>query len=256
MFGLASGSFINAFVYRFHEKKNWLTGRSECVYCHKQIKNYDLIPVISFLILRGKCRNCHKNISWQYPVVELLVGILFVVSYIYWPLTFTTFSVVSFIVWLIILVILVILAIYDLKWLILPNKIVLVFSILAFIWALNNILFIDNNIPSAILDLLLGVLLAGGLFYVLFIFSKGQWIGGGDVKLGFALGLLAGSLGKAFLIIFLSSLIGSLISIVLVIFGKLTIKKVVPYGPFLITATFIVVLWGTNILNWYKNLIN
>ena len=249
--GLSLGSFINALVWRIHEHKNWVSGRSECVYCHHRLSVGDLIPVFSWLILRGKCRYCHKKISLQYPVVELMTPLVFVALYLFWPTGLSSAMQWSvFIGWLLAVVGLLALAVYDLRWMILPNGIVLYLLVLAV--GLTAIAFIGNGFDwYGLLDAAVGALIGGGLFYGLFQVSKGKWIGGGDVKLGFVLGLFAGSAQRSFLLIFLAALIGCVISVPFLLFGKLTKKSIIPFGPFLIVSIVIVQLAGTAILGWY-----
>ncbi len=248
--GLASGSFINAFVWRWHEKKDWVKDRSECVRCHHKLGFWDLVPVASWVFLRGKCRYCGKGISAQYPLVEILTAGLFLGSYIYWPYKLSGVNVADFLLWLVILTGLVILAVYDIKWMLLPNKIIAAFTIPAAIMAILNVLVANNSLLMA-LNYTGGVLVGGGVFYLVFIISKGQWIGGGDIKLGFLLGLIAGSIQSSFLMIFLSALLGSLISIPMLVTHKAKRTSKIPYGPFLILGLYVVQLFGVTILNWY-----
>jgi len=113
----------------------------------------------------------------------------------------------------------------------------------------------SNEILKSIVSLLISILIGGGIFYAIYQLSDGKYIGGGDVRLGWLLGLLAGSPAKIILILFLASLIGSLFSITLIILKRLTPKSVIAFGPFLLTASYITLLFGPDILNWYKSLI-
>ena len=140
--GILFGSFINALVWRLHEqldddgnpkkltkkqaKELSITkGRSMCPHCHHELAPKDLVPIVSWLMLGGKCRYCSKPISIEYPAIELLTGLLFVISYAFWPYGFgSSWLVVWFITWLIVLIGLIALAIYDIKWMLLPDKIV------------------------------------------------------------------------------------------------------------------------------------
>lgn len=251
--GLAFGSFVNAFVWRWHEKKDWVKGKSECVHCHHKLVASDLIPVLSWLALKGKCRYCKKPISAQYPLVELVTAFLFVISYALWPQGLSGGEVMVFAIWLVLLVGLISLAVYDLKWMLLPDKIVLALFILAIIQALTIVL-LSSDPTKELLGRLLGFIVGGGIFYAFFQFSKGRWIGGGDVKLGFLLGLIAGSAGRSFLLIFVASLAGTLISLPLLMSKKIGKTTRIPFGPFLIVAIIIVQLFGHDIITWYQNL--
>jgi len=262
--GLCLGSFINALVWRIHEtegqkrlsskKKKELSilrGRSMCIYCHHLLKWYDLIPVISWLSLRGKCRYCHKPIHWQYPLVELSTALLFVGSYIFWPVSISGAEWISFITWLVCLVGLVALFVYDVKYMLLPNKIVFPLLYIASIGVIVEA--IARKDTSVIVEAAMGTIVGGGLFYVLFQVSGGKWIGGGDVKLGFLLGIIVGSPALSFLMIFLASLVGTIYVLPLMASKKLNVKAQIPYGPFLIVGATIAVLFGQQILQWYTN---
>jgi leader peptidase (prepilin peptidase)/N-methyltransferase len=266
--GLCMGSFVNALVWRIHAQSihkfedhsklkpgdlSILKGRSMCTNCHHELAVTDLLPVLSWLFLRGKCRYCHKPISKQYPIVELKVAALFVLSYILWPNSLnTTLEVILFIVWLVLLVGLSALSVYDILWKLLPNRIIYPLSFFAIAYAVVNIL-ISNHQLKALINDLLAVLIAGGIFYVLFQVSDGKWIGGGDVKLGWLLGLIVSTPARAVLLIFVGSLSGCLFSLPLIMSHKLNRKTSIPFGPFLIFGVIIVELFGHAILTWYSN---
>jgi prepilin signal peptidase PulO-like enzyme (type II secretory pathway) len=258
--GLMLGSFVNALVWRIHEqetkkktdkKLSILNGRSMCPNCQHELAIRDLLPVLSWLRLGGKCRYCHKPISKQYPLVELLTSIVFVFSYIWWPQVLTGAQSVLFCLWLAILTGLIALLVYDLKWFLLPNRIVYPLSVVAAAFALGNIILADNP-TVALIDTLLAVLVGGGIFYVLFQVSGGKWIGGGDVKLGWMLGLVMGTPARSVLMIFLASLLGSIVSLPLLFNHKLKRSSMIPFGPFLILAAILVQLFGADILDWYR----
>ncbi len=266
--GFCLGSFINALVWRLHQqeliKKNnkakklvpqelsVLKGRSMCPNCRHRLGVIDLIPVISWLALRGNCRYCHKPISRQYPLIEIITPLLFIASYIWWPVNIQGYQVAVFALWLALLVGLIALSVYDLKWYILPSRIIYPLYIIALVLAGIEILF-SNNIPSALINEIVAIILGGGVFYILFQVSNGKWIGGGDVRLGFLLGTIAGTPGKSILLLFLGSLIGSLTAIPLLISKKLKRNSVIPFGPFLIVAVIVIELFGHIILTWYQN---
>lgn len=261
LIGLSAGSFINAMVWRLHEQSkksaskqdlSIISGRSMCPNCKHQLSAADLIPVLSWLSLKRKCRYCHQPISWQYPAVELLTAIAFVFSYIYWPESFNYSEIVLFGLWLIFLVGLLSLAIYDLKWFLLPNIIIYPLLGLAFI----QVIFLSlSSLQSfeVIKEALLGLMVGGGIFYGLFQLSHGKWIGGGDVKLGALLGILVGGPLASFLLLFMASLIGSFAALPLLLTGRAKRGTRLPFGPFLILAAIIVRLFGAAIIDWYKN---
>jgi prepilin signal peptidase PulO-like enzyme (type II secretory pathway) len=280
VFGLSFGSFVNALVWRVNKqeeleyerpkrlKKNKasnsklqspnysiLHGRSMCPNCKHELAAKDLVPVLSWLSLRAKCRYCKKPISWQYPVVEMLTALLFVFSYTFWPADFSqTWQVVAFISWLIVLIGLIALTVYDIKWMILPDKII--FPLIA-IAGLSIILQLVFGRPLSDLGgICLAVLIGSGIFWLIYQISKpkGKWIGGGDVKLGFLLGLIVAKPEYSFMLLFLASIIAMLFISPLLIAKKLKKDSKIPFGPFLIAASYIAVLFGSNILTAYKSL--
>jgi len=254
LLGLSFGSFINAFVWRYKEQKNFINDRSECINCHHKLSSLDLVPVLSWLFLRARCRYCHQRISIQYPLVEIGVTLIFVLSYIFWPYSFTHDQLLLFALWLIIVLNLSILALYDLKWMLLPSKLIYLTYIPVVLMALVNIMTANSKLHLTI-NYLLGLLFGGGIFFIIYQLSKGKWIGGGDVRLGFLLGLIAGSIEKSLLLIFVAAILGSLMSLFLMILGRMKRTNLIPFGPFLIAATIIVQLWGMIIVNWYNSLI-
>ena len=257
--GLCLGSFVNALVWRLHEQSKQPTksgelsiakGRSMCPHCRHELAVKDLIPIISWLMLGGKCRYCSKPVSAQYPLVELSTAVLFVASYIWWPNAFDTNQTIVFVLWLGLLTGLMALLVYDARWLMLPNRLIYPLTVIAGLQTI--VAMAGSGQPMVVLlNAILAVVIGGGLFYILFQASKGRWIGGGDVKLGWLLGLVVATPARAALFIFISSLLGSLISLPLLAKGNLKRTSVIPFGPFLIIGAIITVLFGSHITNWY-----
>ncbi len=240
MVGLVLGSFINALVWRLRNKRDWVSERSECTHCHHTLSAQDLIPVVSWVLLRGRCRYCQKKID-DSPLMELGLAVVFGMSYAMWPYAITKpIELVLFGAWLLILCIFAVLTVYDFKWFLLPDKITYsVFpAAVLFVWLRTSA---DSQYSIAAAGI--GAITCFGMFYILFQVSSGKWIGGGDVKLAFALGLLAGSFGSALSVIFLSSLLGTLYAMPLIIKNKKIRNIRVPYGPFLMGATVLAVLF-------------
>lgn len=286
IFGLCFGSFVNALVWRLHEQEeakeqlegltkkkqtkvsiaaqaklqrrlkdlSISTGRSMCVDCNHTLAWYDLVPVFSWLSVGGKCRYCRKPISWQYPLVELATAAIFIASYIFWPQELMEAGLFNFVVWLITLVAFAAMTIYDFRWMIIPN--VIVYPLIA-LTAIQR--FVDYAIyGSSWLTFLLTIaasLIGGGIFYILYQVSAGNWIGGGDVKLGFALGFLVGTPLQALLLLLIASLLGLVGSTPALLQSKSKHKLQIPFGPFLILACIILVLYGAQIVHWYMNAI-
>jgi leader peptidase (prepilin peptidase)/N-methyltransferase len=260
--GLALGSFVNALVWRLHEQKKGkkglsiLHGRSVCPNCKHKLAWYDLIPVISWFTLKGKCRYCNKPISRQYPMVEIISGIVFAGSYIFWPETVNANGQwILLATWLACSVGLLALAVYDLKWMLLPNKIIYPTLLTALAGRLLYVLFFESKPGHAVLLWALSILVASGVFYALYVISNGKWIGFGDVRLGLITGTLLADPQKAIAMIFIASLIGTVLILPSLIKGNKNLASRLPYGPFLIVATAIMVVFGDSLLNWYKGLI-
>ncbi|MES2971665.1 MAG: prepilin peptidase [Patescibacteria group bacterium] len=285
LLGLCFGSFVNALVWRLHKQEeeqtvgsrqlvakkakkstklsansypliakdlSILKGRSMCVHCKHVLAWYDLFPVISWISLLGKCRYCHKPISCQYPIVELATAFLFVFSYLFWPsILHSPFSILQFCMWLVFLVGFMALIVYDLRWMLLPDRIVKPLQLLAGIYVLNQAIMLGGG-WSSLLGAAIGVLCSAGLFYLLYQISDGRWIGGGDVKLAVVLGLILGGPLNILLMIFIASSIGSILAIPLIILGKARQNTRIPFGPLLIVATCIVYLFGAVLAEWYK----
>jgi prepilin signal peptidase PulO-like enzyme (type II secretory pathway) len=266
--GLIYGSFVNALTWRLHEqaelagkKGKTVTkrrralsitkGRSMCPECGHELAPKDLVPVLSWLWLRGKCRYCGKRIP-DSPWVEVASGLVFAVSYLSWPYGFHGVGLLRFILWLAFLVGFMALSVYDLRWYLLPDKIVFPLTGLAIAQVVAVALWTHSL--SALWEPAVGGAVIFGLFWLLFQISGGSWIGGGDVKLALVLGLLAGTPLRAFSVIFFASLIGTLASIPQLLKGKKGLTMRIPFGPALLLGTVIVVLYGDRLATWYQSL--
>jgi len=254
--GLAFGSFVGALVWRLHEHKDFVRGRSECEYCHHRLAAVDLVPVLSWLMLKGKCRYCHKPIGWNAPLLELSVGALFVLSYIYWPLPFTSWqSDVSFVLWLVYLVGLAALFVYDVRYMLLPNVILFPLIVLSVVESAVRYTALSGvNLPGYLGDASMGVMTLAGLYWVLYTFSRGKWVGYGDVKLGIFMGIALG-FRRSLLALFLANILGFIVVLPGLLAGKLTRRSRVPFGPFLIAAFVIAFLFGDTLIEWYVKFI-
>lgn len=249
--GICLGSFVNAAVWRIKHKKDLLFDRSECTKCHYKLEWYDLIPVLSWLFLRGKCRKCHTSISAQYPIVELAVAAFFVASLAFWPQDLNTVNdLLQFLIWLVAGVGLSILAVYDIRWLILPDKVVFPLIGLGIVMTVLHGLE-TTNVGHFLFDIFGSLLILSGFYLVLFVVSSGKWVGFGDIKLGVALALLLCSWQLAVLAFFLANLIGTLFYAPALASGKMKRSAHIPFGPFLIAGFLIAGLFGQSIIDWY-----
>ncbi len=205
---------------------------------------------MSFILQKGRCLKCKKKISWQYPLVELATGILFVLCVWYFFFAYGEISslwggqfLISTIFWLFVVSCLIVIFVYDLKHYIIPDQVIYPAILVAGIWSLVFG-------PTA----LLAALAAGAFFLAIVLVSKGKWMGGGDIKLALFMGLVLGW-PKILVALFLAFLIGAFVSIILIILKKKTLKSEIPFGPFLVGGTIIAIFWGNALINWYLGLI-
>jgi prepilin signal peptidase PulO-like enzyme (type II secretory pathway) len=240
IFGLVIGSFLNVVIFRLAIKKTFIFGRSACPYCGKTIVWYDNIPLLSYLVLRGKCRHCHKNISLQYPLVELATAGIFLLLYLKFGFSNQFFANVVFCLFLLFIFV------YDLKYYLILDKVVIPAIIIALVF---NLL-----LGHGFVNLFWGAIIGGSFFALQFFLSGGKWVGDGDIRLGLLMGVL---LGWRYLLValFLAYLIGAVFGVFLIISKKKEMSSAIPFGPFLTLATFITMLYGQPILSWYLNLI-
>jgi len=231
--------------------KTGLQDRSRCLHCGHELAWYDLLPLVSWLSTGGKCRYCHTPIGIFEPLMELGMAAFFVVSYIFWPITLhDPYQVAHFLLWLVSGVLLMTLFVYDSKWYLLPNRIIFPFIAVAAAVAVLGLIS-KHDLAAALLSLCLGVAILSGLYFVLWIASKGAWVGFGDVKLGLGLAFLLGQWQLAFLALFAANLIGCLIVLPGLISGKVQRTSRIPFGPLLIAGAVGAMLWGPSIIQWY-----
>lgn len=242
LFGLVVGSFLNVVILRMDELKTILYTRSHCPSCKKVLAWYDLVPFISFVMLRARCRYCGEKISWQYPMVEVGVGLLFAFIHFFFGLSFGA------IFYAVIFSILTVILVYDIKTQTVPD----VFAWIALgLAVLGGWYFGGFSLAS----MLIGGLIAGAFLGALVFFSKEKWMGSGDIKIGIILGLLTGY-PNVLLALFVSFLLGSIFGIGYIYYKNSKInrdllKQSLPFAPFLILATLITIVFGNYLLNWY-----
>lgn len=250
--GLCFGSFVNMLIYRtavrykLNSKSKILISnknRSFCDYCGKQLNWYENVPVMSWLILKGKTKCCHKKLSLSYPIVELIMGILFLINF---KILDSNFQIINFeniliyIIDFLVVVFLVFSAVFDLKYMILPD-----FSTIILIGC--AIVLIPGGHGGLPLQKLLSALMASGFLLILNLITKGKGMGMGDVKLAIFIGLFLG-FWETIMAFYVAFIFGAIIGILLMIFKKAKNKTQIPFGPFLILGTFVSWWWGEQIL--------
>jgi len=244
IFGLCIGSFLNCVVFRLEQKEK-LSGRSKCPHCKATLLWKDLFPVFSFLLLLGKCRYCSKKISIQYPVVEIATGLMFLVVFWVFGFGIGIHGFINFVLLLYVLSVLIIVFVYDFKYYLIPDKVLLPAIVITLLYRISSLsLSINYIVASAV---------AAGFFLAIFLISSGRWMGFGDVKLAVLMGLLLG-FPNVLVALFLAFFFGAIIGVMTMIYKKKSLKSEMPFAPFLITGTFVALLWGTQLAGWYSNL--
>lgn len=236
VFGAAIGSFLNVCIFRLPAKTSLVKPNSRCPHCHHPIRFYDNIPIISFFLLQGRCRDCDTPISWRYPLVELVTAVLALLLFIKFGLS------LKFLAFFIFTAVLIVITFIDLDHQIIPDILTLpgipIFFLVAIFMA---------EVPW--LDALLGLLIGGGILFVIAIvyelITKREGMGGGDIKL---LAMIGGFLGWKSLIFILlfSSFAGAIVGMTAMIIKKQDMKYAVPFGPFLAAAVIAYIFWGEN----------
>ena len=245
IFGAVIGSFLNVVIIRYNTGKT-LKGRSKCVNCNKELTWNELMPIISFLLQKGSCKGCKSKISWQYPLVELVMGILSVlIFYIFPPINPDTSFMTTF--HLFIGAILMVIAVYDIKHKIIPDHFVYIFIILSFLS-----IFLTPSLAFALPSY--QALIAGPImalpFALLWLISRGEWIGFGDAKLALGIGWILG-LSMAVNAFVISFWIAAIISLIwmAITYGKFKPKTEIPFGPYLILGMYIELFFHVQIIN-------
>ncbi|MBP3339610.1 MAG: prepilin peptidase [Lachnospiraceae bacterium] len=244
VYGVIIGSFLNVLIYRLPLKENIATERSHCMKCGNKIKWYDLVPLVSYILLRGKCRHCKEKISVQYPLVELANGIGYVwIFYANGGISTDITVVVDSILFCLCTSALLVLSVIDWRTYEIPVQL----NIFILITGIARVINYRNN-SDEIIELLIGMIAVSVPLLLLFYLTKGRGIGGGDVKLMAAAGLLVG-VGNIVLALVLGCVIGSIIHIALMKICKR--DNVLAFGPYLSIGIFITMLYGEQIIEWY-----
>lgn len=240
LFGLVVGSFLNAVIYRLSVGDSAIRGRSYCPSCRHELAARDLIPVLSYVALGGRCRYCRKPISIRYPLIELATGFVFVLTYLHFGSSFNMRTVL----YLVYGAFLIVIFAYDLLHYLILDSVIIPAIIIAFIG--NTIL----GVPWQ--SMLIAGLVAAGFFALQFIVSRGRWIGGGDIRLGFFMGVMLGW-PLILVALFIAYISGGSIGLILIAQGSKTLQSKVPFGTFLTLGTYAALLYGPQLLSWYMN---
>ena len=239
VYGIVFGSFYNVVGLRVPKKESIVSPPSHCKTCDRNLGPLDLVPVFSYLFLKGKCRKCGSKISPIYPFMEFVTGFLFALSF--YMLGFSAELVIA----ILLVSLLVIISVSDIVYMLIPDKVLLPFAVVFFVTRL----FIPL---TPWWDSLLGALVGFGVLYLIAVVSKGG-MGGGDIKLFFVLGLVLGTV-NTLVTLFLAALIGSIVGIILLKITGKGRKTPIPFGPSIAIAAIISYFWGADFVNWYGSL--
>lgn len=231
--------------------KKMADDRSVCLSCKTRLKWYDMIPVVSWLMLRGKCRQCRAPIGYAEISLEVGLAVIFGLSVMFWPYyQMGDWGLVLLALWLISSVVLAILFVYDLKWYLLPSLGTMVYAALGFVYAFIFWAISSFNL-EVLISIAMSVFIMSGIYLIIYKLSKGKWIGFGDVKLGLGLGLFLADWRLGFMALFIANLIGCVVVLPLLLIKKMNRRSHVPFGPFLIVGTVLSMLFGEAIVSWY-----
>lgn len=239
IYGLVFGSFFNVVGLRVPKGESIVRPPSQCTVCDRNLTVKDLVPVFSYVFLKGKCRGCGTKIHWVYPVMELATGLLF--AFAYYQLGFTLELVVA----LLFISLLVIITVSDIAYMLIPDKILLFFLIPLIVLRVFEPL-------SPWWDSIVGAVVGFGVLFLIAIVSKGG-MGGGDIKLFFVIGLVLGWV-PTLLTLFLASIIGTVIGVISLRRTKQGRKTPIPFGPSIAIAAIIAYFYGESLVDWYVNL--
>jgi prepilin signal peptidase PulO-like enzyme (type II secretory pathway) len=255
--GAAVGSFINVFVYRSIHAEDWVTGQSRCEHCKQKIAWYDLVPVLAYFWLGGKCRYCKHKISLIHPIIESLVGLLFVWWYfigtLFFRLSDQPFQAIQPAYWLLAGIILVIILVADILYLIVPDLAVMALLSLTLLYR-GALVWGGRMQPQDLLYSVISMVVLVVVFYALHFGTRGKGFGLGDVKLAAPLALILGW-PKVLVGIFMAFLFGALVGLILILSGKRRFGQVIPFAPFLIAGTLLALVFGGQIWQSYLSLL-
>lgn len=250
--GAACGSFALVLADRMHSKRNWVSGRSACEQCKHVLQPLDLIPIISWLALRGRCRYCRKKVGISYPLTELFTASVFALSYVYAPYDLDSPSTMGmFVTWLFAVILMTALLVYDLRWKLLPTKVIQPLIVLGALHVGLQYALYDGSLLRYVASVIASVAVGAGMFALLWAVSNGRWIGDGDIRFGVVIGLFLADPLLSWLSIFIASVLGLVFALSLLKNAKKKSKLQIPFGPFLISGLIITYLFGRLLVDWY-----
>jgi prepilin signal peptidase PulO-like enzyme (type II secretory pathway) len=237
LIGAIAGSTLSAWVWRIRSESSMLSGRSKCPICGHILGFLDLIPIVNFVLRRGKCAYCHKAISLWYPLTEISLAILYALLYTYFGFTMIFLRAVVLVFFL------AAIFIYDARYMEVPDR-----------FSLTAVMLMLIIAPRPFADAALGMLFCGGFFALQYAISGGRWIGGGDIRIGLLMGAALGWQTGLFGL-FLAYMLGGLYGVYAISQKKVTRSTAIPFGTFLTVATLVAFVFGLPVVEWYKSMI-
>lgn len=254
IFGLIIGSFLNCLLYRLEKSEDFIAGSSYCPKCKHPLSWKDLIPVVSWIFLKGKCRYCKQKISIEYPLIEFVTGILFVLASLFVFVNYTDFELFHLSFYLVIIASLLVIFIFDLRHYLVSEAVLLYTGIFVVIWRIIAF-FLEIHTLNNLLFYLLAATLSALFFWILYILTNKKGMGFGDIEIVFLLGLIVG-FPNIFFVIFIGSLLGSIIGLLSILFFKKSMKTALPFGPFLVIGTFVMLFYSDFVFALYQQFLS
>ncbi|MGG7098288.1 prepilin peptidase [Clostridium sardiniense] len=239
LFGSIIGSFLNVCIFRIPKEESIVFPASHCGSCNTRLKGKDLVPIISFLALKGKCRYCYDKVSIQYPLIEVATGILFIAVYLKFGLSIEFFKFVT------LTSVLLVIGIIDYKTQYVYSSVIITGIILGIIFLTITLI---TGEKSNLINVAIGALIPAMILAIIVWTTNGM--GWGDVEIIFMIGIFLG-LRLNLLNLFISIILGGVYAIYLIIFKKRNGKEAIAFGPYIVAATFITFIYGNQILDWY-----
>ncbi|MCL4392585.1 prepilin peptidase [Patescibacteria group bacterium] len=250
LLGAIVGSFLNATVLRVRGKESFVKGRSYCPHCKHSLSLFDLIPIFSFLVLKGRCRYCKENISIQYLLMEIITGIIFLlyfnfvgISFIFLP---NFINIINILYDIVLISAFIYIALFDFLYFEISGKLVYVLSFIVFLYFLIFTILGYYSIDILLNHILFAFVIAA-FFLIIILITRGNGMGGGDMKLAFLMGLILGY-PQILFVIFLSFILGSIVGVILLVFKVKKLKSHIPFAPFLSLSMIIYIIFSFYIL--------
>ncbi len=239
LFGSIIGSFLNVCIFRIQKEESIVFPTSHCGSCNTKLKGKDLVPIVSFFTLKGKCRYCNEKVSIQYPLVEVATGILFVIVYLKFGLS------IDFLKFVTLTSVLLVIGIIDYKTQYVYSSVIITGIAFGIIFLIITLI---TGEKLNLTNIIIGAFIPSLILAIIVLTTNGM--GWGDVEIIFMIGIFLG-LKLNLLNLFISIILGGVYAIYLIVFKKRNGKEAIAFGPYIVAATFITFICGNQILNWY-----